>query len=370
MSERDQVIEDRFDTITRRERRAKKIRMWDVTGSNSPEEIKSDQISREDRLENWLENDISMLDENLLVIGRQVRTDYGGEIDLLCIDKDGYLVVVELKRGKTPREVTAQALDYASWVKDLGREQIEQIASNYLKPDGSLEEAFHKKFGEELPGNLNEKHRSLIVAESMDPATERIVHYLSEMRVPVNVATVQYFKVNGRELLAHVFLVDPEVAEARAESKRPGYTTLGDLSAKAKDSGVASLYEYLRSVPKIPGLGYEASYARYWTNNLRYHITNDNGSRTVMFINVAPSDPTNGLKFHIYATRFNELWRISVETIKDLSPEKTEEVTEVNKKRVSAEEEKAGAVVFTGAFSNKNEIRRFFDGLHENRQSG
>ena len=344
--------------------------MWDVTGSNSPKEIESGQISQEKRLEDWLENDISMIDESLLVIGRQVRTDYDGEIDLLCIDKDGYLVVVELKRGKTPRKVTAQALDYASWVKDLGREQVEQIASNYLKPDSSLEEAFHKKFGEELPGNLNEKHRSLIVAESLDPATERIVHYLSEMRVPINVATVQYFKMNDRELLARVFLVDPEVAKARAASKRPGYTTLSALSAKAKDSGVASLYECLRSVPEISGLAYEASYARRWTNNLRYHITNSEGSRTVMFINVAPSDPKNGLKFHIYATRLEALWRIRVETIKDLLPEKTEKVTEVNEKRVSAEEEKDGAVVFTGAFSNKNEISRFFDGLRKNRQSG
>ncbi len=33
--------------------------------------------------------------------------------DLLGLDKDGNIVIVELKRGKTPREVVAQLLEYA-----------------------------------------------------------------------------------------------------------------------------------------------------------------------------------------------------------------------------------------------------------------
>lgn len=96
-----------------------KIRLWEVTAEKAVREIEDGGISLEVQLEEWLANDIAMLDPDLLVIGRQVRTDYGGQIDLLCIAADGALVVVELKRGKTPREVTAQALDYASWVQDL-----------------------------------------------------------------------------------------------------------------------------------------------------------------------------------------------------------------------------------------------------------
>jgi RecB family endonuclease NucS len=56
-------------------------------------------------------------DSGLLAIGRQVRTVFGGRIDLLCINGDGDLVIVEPKCDKTPREITAQALDYASWVQ-------------------------------------------------------------------------------------------------------------------------------------------------------------------------------------------------------------------------------------------------------------
>ena len=40
---------------------------------------------------------------------------------------DGDLIIVELKRDKTPRDVVAQFLDYASWVGDLGFEEINKI---------------------------------------------------------------------------------------------------------------------------------------------------------------------------------------------------------------------------------------------------
>ena len=70
---------------------------------------------------------------NLLVIGRQVQTDFGGIIDLLCIDNVGDIARrIELKKGKTPREVAAQTLDYASWVKNLSSRQIMKIGDVLL----------------------------------------------------------------------------------------------------------------------------------------------------------------------------------------------------------------------------------------------
>jgi RecB family endonuclease NucS len=87
-----------------------KIRLWEITGNREPVEIETSPISFERQLEDWLARDISILDPDLLVIGKQVRTDSGGAIDLLCLDSAGNTVVVELKRGLTPREVTAQAL--------------------------------------------------------------------------------------------------------------------------------------------------------------------------------------------------------------------------------------------------------------------
>ncbi len=71
-----------------------------------------------------------------MIIGCQVTTFSGGKIDLLCINDTGDLVIVELKRNKTPREVTAQALEYASWVTDFPSDRVRGIADRYLGKRG------------------------------------------------------------------------------------------------------------------------------------------------------------------------------------------------------------------------------------------
>lgn len=83
------------------------------------EKIKTDSIDYERYFESWLENSPSLLldDEEggntVLWIGRQVTAsvgDTGKYPDLLGIDALGDLVIVELKKGKTPQETVAQIL--------------------------------------------------------------------------------------------------------------------------------------------------------------------------------------------------------------------------------------------------------------------
>ena len=87
----------------------------------------------ESRLEDILDKDISIASPNWLVIGRQVRTEHGQFVDLLAIDRDANLVVLELKRDKTYRDIVAQVLDYGSWVRNLKDDQIAQIFDEYQK---------------------------------------------------------------------------------------------------------------------------------------------------------------------------------------------------------------------------------------------
>ena len=99
-----------------------------------------------------------------------------------------------------------------------------------------------------LPDELNQGHRCLIVAESVDASTDRIVRYLAEIGVPVNVATVQHFlDANGRELLAQVYLIEPESVQARARrtSARSGYRTVNGLQDLADEKGIGEMYRPL-----------------------------------------------------------------------------------------------------------------------------
>ena len=67
----------------------------------------------EKTLHDWLESNPEgiLKDKELLIIGREVLTDLGGYIDLLGVDRAGNVVVIELKRDKTPKTTIAQAAD-------------------------------------------------------------------------------------------------------------------------------------------------------------------------------------------------------------------------------------------------------------------
>lgn len=88
---------------------ADEVHLWQIGADERLIAIDRASLNLESRLQEWLARDISILDPTLLVIGREVETDFGGFLDILCVDAAGDLVIVELKRDKTPREVTAQA---------------------------------------------------------------------------------------------------------------------------------------------------------------------------------------------------------------------------------------------------------------------
>ena len=302
-----------------------KIRLWAVD-DKTLKEVQSSQVQLEERLEKWLEDDISVLDPNLLVIGRQVKTDYGHYIDLLCIDSEGDLVVVELKRQKTPRDVAAQALDYAAWVKDLTADRIKEIADGYLKCKGPLVAAFVAKFKKQ-PETLNESHRSLIVAEDIDASTERIVRYLSELGVPINVATVQVFRdASGQEMLAQVFLVEPEVAHdrARASSRKTQYLNAAEMEALADANGLGDLYRSALDLSKV----LKASRRRY-REDTHYGWRFEDGSTSAV-LSVSAAKPENGgMRFELHATRFRDYMKIPLEDLRAMLPDNAREESDV-----------------------------------------
>lgn len=144
------------------------IGLWRLDG-NKAVPVPTSSLDKESRLEEVLKSDIGILDLDVLVVGRQVRTTWGKVLDLLCIDAQGDLFVVELKRDRAPREVVAQALDYGSWVTDIGHADLVEIFSDYCSTV-DLETAFEKRFGQPLPDDVNQNHRLIVVAPNSTPA--------------------------------------------------------------------------------------------------------------------------------------------------------------------------------------------------------
>lgn len=183
------------------------VGLWRI--DDRPERIRPQAMPLEAKLEQLILDDPEILETKLLLLGSQVTTKYGKCLDLLGIDSEGVLHILELKRDRTPREVVAQALDYASWVEELGNIEVRDTFEN-MNPGRSFDEAFAERFdGAPVPDELNVGHVMTIIASSLDPATERIVAYLNKSRgVPINVMLFRYFTDNGHEYLARTWLID------------------------------------------------------------------------------------------------------------------------------------------------------------------
>lgn len=158
-------------------------------------------------IEDWVAKDPSLLGLDALIIGRQVPTDHGKYIDLLALDANGSIVIIELKKDRTPREIVAQVLDYASWVGTLTTPEVSARAEAYLGQ--RLVTAFRERFDSAVPETLNSSHSMLIVASELDPASRRIVEYLSEEHsVAINTAFFNVFEADGNQWLTTDMLLD------------------------------------------------------------------------------------------------------------------------------------------------------------------
>lgn len=194
--------------------------IWRV--GETPTPLNTTRLTSEQQLEDMIVRDPRILSSEWMLIGRQERTNDGGRIDLLAIAPDGSLVLIELKRDRTPREVVAQALDYASWVADLTPDRLVQIYGRF-SDGGSLDADFEKRFGVPLDEEtLNQTHQIILVASERDPSTERIVAYLNARDIAINVLFFQVFEHQGEPLLSRAWLIDPGETQVNAAQTTSG----------------------------------------------------------------------------------------------------------------------------------------------------
>ncbi len=341
-------------------------RIWQIEEDDSLREIESRTVDFEAQLEDWLEEDISVLSEELLIIGRQVNTDFGGQIDLLCIDLAGDLVVVELKRNKTPREVVAQGLDYASWAVDLSSEDVQDQADHYLDGDTTLESAFREAFDAPLPDVINEGHRILIVGAEIDAQSERIIEYLSdEHGVDINAATFQYFEdeETGR-ILSRVFTIPPEQVEVRTRrkgtSKRTPPPTEEEMERRAERQGVADWYCRIGSGLENEFKTETTQSALGFTADFRDTEFPREKGRVLNLLPDPDGDREDGLQFQVYTYRLASLFEVDESQIRELLPEDRNDDWQYANE--DFEGEWSGS---EGYFHSEDEIRTFVDGIRD-----
>ncbi len=75
-------------------------------------------VSLERDLRDYLANNPGIIEKGLILVQKEYDTKEIGRIDLLCKDKKGNHLVIELKKGRKSDEVVGQILRYIGWVMD------------------------------------------------------------------------------------------------------------------------------------------------------------------------------------------------------------------------------------------------------------
>lgn len=216
-------------------------------------------LKLESYLENWLENSPGALtqEELILWIGRQTSAAVEkGTIfpDLLGVDSEGNLVVVELKRDRTPRDVVAQLLEYAAWANELSEKQVHDIAERYFQTRDEFQgRDFHDVFNDifdpdEIPA-LNRSLRLFVVAEEISPRVSHVCRFLrTAHEMNISCLAVSTFKTKSGEVLVNI-----EVKVGNEDTSAPkAHRQLA--SQKSQWSGDKSVREVvLEAVQELTG---------------------------------------------------------------------------------------------------------------------
>jgi len=210
----------------------------DNSKCGSLERIDSKSVDYEKDFENWLEaSPFVLIDENeedaIFWISRQQIApigDTGKFPDLLGINSNGSLVIVELKKGRTPRDVIAQILEYSAWGANLTYEDIDEFAIFYFKNKEKdagksliqkYKEIFCPDIEEEPDIVFNKNQKLYIVAEEISPIIIEVCNHLRNF-FGVDINCIEYKVSKSKQ---GEFIISTE--------KIVGYDRVGSKSSRS-----------------------------------------------------------------------------------------------------------------------------------------
>ncbi len=167
-------------------------------------------VGKEKDIEDYLENHIQVLDKDIFIIGRQVHTATKTRIDLMGLDKEGNVVIIEIKKGVSEREVVSQILEYGVWAENIQYEDINRIAKDkHLEGFQDLYKKYEADF-KSVPEPFNQNQRLYIVVEKIDKKIEDVCRYLRIRGIDIKCVELNFHEHDGHELVITDMVVGKE----------------------------------------------------------------------------------------------------------------------------------------------------------------
>ena len=169
--------------------------------------FKSLGLSERDNLQEWIAKEPSSLGEDLLIIQKEFDgfSDTRERLDLLALDKYGNLVIIENKLDDSGRDVTWQAIKYASYCSSLTKQDIVEIYQKYLgssvKAEESLSDFFDGKDLDDIEINIGNAQRIFFVAANFRKEVTSSVMWLLNFNIRIKCFKVTPYKYQDKVLL-------------------------------------------------------------------------------------------------------------------------------------------------------------------------
>lgn len=96
-------------------------------------------------IEVWIKQNPSILKEDLLIISEQIILPSGRQPDLLALDREGNLVIIELKRDDSGKDVYWQGITYAAQFSEYSYINIIEMYEDYLNKNNKNPSQGRKK---------------------------------------------------------------------------------------------------------------------------------------------------------------------------------------------------------------------------------
>jgi hypothetical protein len=181
----------------------------------SPTSFAREKVNERENLQRLLRDQIEIISPDTMVIAEEFGEweDSKRRIDLLGLDKDGNLVVIELKRSEDGGHMELQAIRYAAMVSTMTFDQVVRVHSRFLAAQGKddnaeetilsfleWEEPDEDKFAQDV--------RIVLVSAEFSKEITTAVLWLNTRQLDVRCVRIKPYNHDGK-LLADIQQVIP-----------------------------------------------------------------------------------------------------------------------------------------------------------------
>lgn len=166
-------------------------------------------LKEREHIEEWIRKSPEMLGEELLIIGHEYdKFEVNERLDLLAVDKEGSLVIIEVKRDTTGGHVDLQALKYASYCSRLSPSDVVELYSDYIAKFGlgvdpveELTSFLNVESEEDLNTVINHSQRIIIAAKEIDKRILSVCTWLYENNIDIKCVTIKPYQLNDEIII-------------------------------------------------------------------------------------------------------------------------------------------------------------------------